>query len=227
MLALTFDDGPDDIWTPRLLDALAHAGAHATFFVLGEQVERHPAVVRRSVAAGHAVELHGHAHLRHTDHDAATVDADVRRALAALARAGVPRPTRWRVPWGRPAAFTPGLAAKHGLVLTGWDVDTHDWRGDPPEAMLAACRDGLRPGAVVLAHDGIGPGARRTGAAHTVALVGPLVEAARAAGLQARALDRDWPPVPAGNPDLPLPFGAEPDARGDAGAVAAVGERIT
>ena len=63
--ALTFDDGPDPVWTPAVLDALAHAGARATFFVLGEAAARHPDVVRRTLAEGHAVELHGHAHLRH------------------------------------------------------------------------------------------------------------------------------------------------------------------
>ena len=66
--SLTFDDGPDPVWTPAVLDALARAGARATFFVLGEAAERHPGLVHRVLAEGHAVEVHGHAHLRHPEH---------------------------------------------------------------------------------------------------------------------------------------------------------------
>ena len=85
-------------------------------------------------------------------------------------------------------------------------MDTHDWRGDDAAAMLAAVAPALAPGAVVLAHDGLGPGALRTGCAETVALVGPLVRRDRAAGLSPVPLDAAWRhDVPPGNPEL-APF---------------------
>jgi peptidoglycan/xylan/chitin deacetylase (PgdA/CDA1 family) len=208
MVALTFDDGPDPQWTPAVLDALAAAGARATFFVLGERVRAHPGLVRRTLAEGHVVEVHGDEHLSHPDAGEAAVRTDLTAALAALAQVGV-EPRRWRIPWGRLAPFTPAVAAQAGLALTGWTVDTHDWRGDDAASMLAACAPALAPGTVVLAHDGLGPGALRTGCAETAALVGPLTTAIRAAGLSPVPLDAAWRhAVPPGNPELaPFPPG--------------------
>ena len=117
---------------------------------------------------------------------------------STLARVGV-RPSRWRIPWGHLADFTPELAAERELRLVGWTADTHDWRGDSPEQMLSATR--LARGGIVLAHDGIGPGARRATAQATAELIAPLVQRARENGLEPGPLAREWPvPVPLGIP---------------------------
>jgi len=182
-LALTFDDGPDPRWTPAVLDALRAAGARATFFVLGEHVRRHPDLVRRTVGEGHDVEVHADRHVRHTELTAAEGAADLDRALETLAGLGV-RARHWRTPWGVETAWTRRVAAGRGLDCVGWTADTHDWRGDPAGSMLAAVLPDLGEGAIVLAHDGLGPGALRDGCEETVALVGPLVAAAREQGLE-------------------------------------------
>ena len=88
-------------------------------------------------------------------------------ALTTLADLGV-TPHRWRTPWGAQAPWTEEIAAAHDLELCGWDVDTHDWRGDAAEAMLAAVGPELHAGAGVVRHDGLGPGARRQGCEETV-----------------------------------------------------------
>jgi hypothetical protein len=75
------------------------------------------------------------------------------------------------------------VAARHRLTLVHWTIDTHDWRGDPAHAMLARAREQLAAGAVVLMHDGLGPGALRSGCQNTVELLAPLIAAARALGL--------------------------------------------
>jgi len=196
--SLTFDDGPDPVWTPAVLDALSRAGARATFFVLGEAAERHPGLVHRALAEGHAVEPHGHAHLRHPEHPAADVARDLERALGVLRGLGA-RPRLWRVPWGDLAEHTAAQAEAHGLELAGWTADTHDWRGDGAAAMLAAVEPQLAEGAIVLAHDGLGPGALRDGCEQTVAVIEPLVAAARARGLEPGPISG---PMPAGNPEL-------------------------
>jgi peptidoglycan-N-acetylglucosamine deacetylase len=193
-IALTFDDGPDPRGTPAVLEALAAAGVRATFFVLGERAEREPELLARVLAEGHAVELHGHAHLRHTEHPREAVEADLRRALETL---GHLRLTRWRLPWGALAPYSRALAAEHGLRLVGWTADTHDWRGDGAELMLDALA--LEPGAVVLMHDGVGPGARRGDCAQTARLIDPLVRRIRARGLEPGEVPRD---APVGNPDF-------------------------
>ena len=186
-LALTFDDGPDPDWTPRVLDALAEADARATFFVLTPRAAAHPRLVARMLDEGHAIGVHAHEHVRHTDLDAQAGAADLGRALRILDDLGAD-PVLWRTPWGVEAAWTAGLARARGLRLVHWTADTHDWRGDEAAAMLDAIRDDVRAGAVVLAHDGLGPGARRDDCAQTVALIGPLVALGRERGLAPEAL---------------------------------------
>jgi peptidoglycan-N-acetylglucosamine deacetylase len=164
---LTFDDGPDPVWTPAVLAALSGSALHAIFFVIAPRAAAHPELVAAIRARGHAVELHCAEHVRHTDADRATIEEDTRRAIATLAGLGI-RPRRWRTPWGVQAPWTEEIAAEHALELYGWDVDSHDWRGDGAERMLAAVGPELREGAVVLLHDGLGPGARRRGCEETV-----------------------------------------------------------
>jgi peptidoglycan/xylan/chitin deacetylase (PgdA/CDA1 family) len=164
---LTFDDGPDPVWTPAVLAALSGSPLHATFFVIAPRAAAHPQLVAAICAAGHAVELHCYEHVRHTEVDRAAVEDDTRRALETLAGLGV-HPRRWRTPFGVHAPWTREIAAAHDLELCGWDVDTHDWRGDGAEQMLAAVGPELHEGAVVLLHDGLGPGALRPGCEETV-----------------------------------------------------------
>jgi chitooligosaccharide deacetylase len=183
VVALTFDDGPDPAGTPAILAALARARARATFFVLAGRAAAQPELVAAIRAAGHAVELHGYEHLRHTDCSRERIARDTERALTTLAGLGV-APRRWRTPWGVCAAWTDALAERHGLELVHWDVDPEDWAGPTAEQMLARIAGDLRPGAVVLLHDGCGPGALRTTCAETVALVEPLVAAVRARGME-------------------------------------------
>jgi len=182
-VALTFDDGPDPVWTSRVLAALEAARARATFFLIAPRAVAHPEVVEELLAAGHGVELHCHRHLRHSETSRSEIERDTDAALAALGCLGI-RPQRWRVPWGMHAPWTLEVAAARGLELEGWSIDTHDWRGDSAADMLAAAHSQLAPGAVVLMHDGLGPGARRAGCEETVALVPALAEAIRERGLE-------------------------------------------
>lgn len=186
-LAMTFDDGPDPATTPRLLDQLGRAGATATFFPIAPRAQRHPDLVRRMLAEGHTVGLHCDEHVRHSDRDRDWLEADTARAVRRLAALGVDA-ALWRTPWGDTAAWTGAVAAGHGLRLVGWTIDTHDWRGDSAADMLASTRGGLVPDAIVLAHDGIGPGARRAGAAETLAYVDLVIEYARERGLELTAI---------------------------------------
>lgn len=186
-LALTFDDGPDERGTPAILDALRDVGATASFFVVAPRVRSRLELVRRIVDDGHAIGLHCDAHVRHGDRDRVALVADTERALATLRRAHV-APTLWRTPWGATAPFTAGVARAHGLRLVGWDVDTHDWRGDTAQSMFATTRHRLTSGAIVLAHDGIGPGARREDCRETAGYVRLAASHAAERGLAMRAL---------------------------------------
>jgi peptidoglycan/xylan/chitin deacetylase (PgdA/CDA1 family) len=179
---LTFDDGPDREWTPRLLEVLAAWGARASFFPIASRAAACPDLMARMRADGHEIGLHCDQHRRHSTRTEAWLAADTESALKRLASVGV-APIRWRTPWGDIAPFTHAVAQTHGLTITGWTVDTHDWRGDSAATMFATTRDHLTNSAIVLAHDGIGPGAQRGDARETIAYVLRVAEFARDAGL--------------------------------------------
>ena len=186
-LSLTFDDGPDPVWTPQLLKVLHAADARATFFPISGRVERHPKLIERMLGEGHEVGLHCDEHVRHSTRGVGWLRRDTKRALTALARVGV-RPRLWRTPWGDVAPWSEHVAAEHGLRLVGWTADTHDWRGDRAQNMYASLRDRLDNGAVILAHDGIGPGARRTGISETIEFVRLVIAHAKRSGIRLEAL---------------------------------------
>jgi peptidoglycan-N-acetylglucosamine deacetylase len=190
LCTFTFDDGPSLDWTPRVLAELDRCGARATFFVIGERLDCAPEPARAALAAGHDVELHCDRHIRHSELTNRELADDTEAGLLAFVRAGLPRPKRWRPPWGVRTPATDRVAAQHELELVHWTVDTHDWRGDASTEMLAAVDGGIEPGAVVLMHDGLGPGARRPGASGTVELIAPLCAIARGRDLQIVSLSQ-------------------------------------
>jgi peptidoglycan/xylan/chitin deacetylase (PgdA/CDA1 family) len=159
-VALTFDDGPDPVWTSKLLDLLQTLHARATFFPIASRAVAHPAIIERMLAEEHAVGLHCDQHVRHSERDAAWLEHDTDLALERLASVGV-TPRLWRTPWGDTAPWSSQIARGRELRLVGWTADTHDWRGDSAPEMFEATRPALADGAIVLAHDGLGPGARR------------------------------------------------------------------
>ena len=171
---LTFDDGPDPVWTLQVLDALRRAGVHATFFVIAPLALEHPRIISAMLEEGHRVEFHCTEHVRHTHRSRRAVEADTRDGLETLRRLGV-NPRFWRPPWGVLAPWTEEVAEDFGLRLAPWSADTRDWRGDPAHQMLRRIEPLLGPGSTVLMHDALGPGALRTGCEETVALVEPLV----------------------------------------------------
>ena len=193
-VALTFDDGPDPVWTPRVLDALHRVEARATFFAIAPLALKHPSVVSAILEAGHAIEFHCTEHVRHTHLSRREVEADTREGLRALQRLGV-EPRFWRPPWGVLAPWTEELAEDFGLRLAPWSVDTREWRGDQAREMLHRVEPLLGPGEVVLMHDRLGPGALRTGCEETVSLVEPLVARLRSMGCEPAPLTP--PGVPA------------------------------
>ena len=126
-LALTFDDGPAPDGTPAVLQALAAAGLTATFYVVGEQVERHPEVLAEIVAGGHPVGLHGYRHVPHALMTPRAVLADLERGLAVVEDAtGLPVASL-RAPYGAASLATLRFAASQGLEVAGWSRWGRDW----------------------------------------------------------------------------------------------------
>jgi peptidoglycan/xylan/chitin deacetylase (PgdA/CDA1 family) len=184
-VALTYDDGPDPLWTARLLDELRDSGARATFFVITPRAVTNRDLIEEMLAAGHEVALHCYRHVRHAEQSEGELAAEVATGIRQLRSLGV-YPRAWRAPWGSETEATRRLAGRHCLRLWGWNLDSHDWRGDSAARMYGAveAQGGLRDGDVMLMHDGFGPGARRTDCEQTVELTLLLLAEAERLGLE-------------------------------------------
>ncbi|MFF0249364.1 polysaccharide deacetylase family protein [Streptosporangium sandarakinum] len=183
-VALTFDDGPDPRSTPRFLDELARLGCRATFFVLGEMLERHPALGRRVVADGHEIAVHGWHHGNALAAAPGRTAAEIGAAARLVADVTGVRPAWYRPPYGVLSAEALVAARVLGLRPVLWTAWGRDWtRSATPSSVLAALAPGLRGGATLLLHDSdhtSAPGSWRSG----LGALPELVARCRSAGLR-------------------------------------------
>jgi peptidoglycan/xylan/chitin deacetylase (PgdA/CDA1 family) len=187
-VALTFDDGPHPEGTPAVLETLAAAGAHATFFVIGEQVQRRPELVTRILAEGHAVALHGYVHRLQLRLTAAAVFDDIRRGAAVLQDATGLAPAWHRPPYGIYSPAGLRAAREAGLSPLLWSRWGKDWRKfTTPGRIVRRATRGVIGGDVILLHDADFYSARHSHR-RTVAALGPLLSE-----LQRRKLDTVLP----------------------------------
>jgi peptidoglycan-N-acetylglucosamine deacetylase len=152
-VALTFDDGPS-AWTVTLLDVLAEHDAHATFFVLGCNIDGREDTLRRMTAAGHELAVHGWSHKRVEDMTEGALLAQLEMTSLKIEKVASVVPRWWRPPWGRAAPAAAEVAARVNLAWCGVTLDGFDVsRGE--DAIVHSVISGLTPGAVVGLHDGI------------------------------------------------------------------------
>ncbi|MEO8551415.1 MAG: polysaccharide deacetylase family protein [Kofleriaceae bacterium] len=192
-VALTFDDGPDPVFTPQILDVLAAHGAHATFFVLGSRAAQYPEVIRRILAEGHALGTHTQSHpiAFHFSLPAA-VAREIEAGVASVeAVAPATRLTLFRPPQGlRTPLF--GSAWKRfsraGFVCVTWSVKALDSFATTADKIVARVTPRLEAGAIIAMHDGtgLGGGLDRT---PTIAALDRLLTLCEARGLRCVALD--------------------------------------
>jgi peptidoglycan-N-acetylglucosamine deacetylase len=183
-VALTFDDGPHPRGTPATLEALQAAGVRATFFIVGEQVERHPAVAAEVVAAGHDVGVHCHRHRNLLRLAPGQVRDDLLRAEAAIVAATGSAPRLYRPPYG--VLTTPALvhARRHRWAPLLWTRWGRDWRARATATTIAdEASAGVIGGDVVLLHDADHYSASGSWE-RTVAALPRVVDAIRRAGLE-------------------------------------------
>ncbi|WP_417554618.1 polysaccharide deacetylase family protein [Microbacterium sp.] len=152
-VVLTLDDGPDPEWTPRILDLLADRGATATFFVLLTRTRQYPELLRRIVAEGHEVALHGADHRRLTSYSGTAAEKMLRDSRAELEQYTGARVRWYRPPYGALSMVVWLAARRAGLTPVLWTTSVLDGRDAPhAQRLMRATRD-IRPGAIILAHD--------------------------------------------------------------------------
>lgn len=187
-VALTFDDGPHPEITPRLLDLLAAQGAHATFFVVGREAEKHPALIRRIASEGHALGHHSWTHSEPAQTSTATLLQEVARCRALLTDLTGAPSDRFRPPKGQLTAGKLVALLRAGQRVVLWSDDPKDY-AMPDAAPLVAWANAatFTGGAVVLLHDVH---------AHCLGAVPALVARVRAARQRLVTLDA-WLPAAA------------------------------
>ncbi|MFI7063486.1 polysaccharide deacetylase family protein [Kribbella sp. NPDC050124] len=167
-VVLTFDDGPDPVYTPKILDILAQYDAKATFFEVGRNVVKHPALTKRIHDGGHSVQNHtwSHADLRHLSAGAFRKQvADTDRAIRTQTGQV---PGCLRPPYGGISAQVTQRAKVLDKQLIVWTVDSRDWTKPGTAAIVKRVLTGVHSGSVVLMHDGGGNRAQTVAALPTI-----------------------------------------------------------
>jgi peptidoglycan-N-acetylglucosamine deacetylase len=183
-VALTFDDGPDPVWTPKILDALKAGGAHAAFFLIGESAKDHPELVRRILDEGHLIGNHSTTHPDLSRVSPLRLELELNVTERLLEWVSGERPRLFRPPFHSDQALDEegnaqviAHASRMGFLTLGVDIDPEDFALRDPQQIAARTLSQAKNGSVVLLHDGGGDRAA------TVAAL-PLI----LGGLQAQGL---------------------------------------
>ena len=185
-VALTFDDGPDETHTPRLLEILARAGVRATFFVVGRRVEQSPSLVRAIIEEGHSIGSHSQTHPEPWRTPLRAVLLDYDEGRRTLERVVGQKVGLFRPPYGWVTARSALGLLRRRLQPWTWSLDPEDWHPRATAASIAEVAEAMRGGDVVLLHDGVeGPiSPDALDRSQTLAAVPMLLEQARARGLE-------------------------------------------
>ncbi|HSC69039.1 MAG TPA: polysaccharide deacetylase family protein [Cellvibrio sp.] len=153
-VCLTFDDGPDPVHTPKILDVLAEHDVRATFFVLGVAAEQHPHLVARMLKEGHAVGNHTYSHRHPWMMSSRDAKQEVARATAIIKRITGNSPLWFRPPFGRLREAMLKQAHQEQMTTVLWSRSIIDWGALGTEAGISQRLDRIKPGDIVLMHDG-------------------------------------------------------------------------
>ncbi len=174
-VALTFDDGPDSVWTPPKLALLDQYGARASFFAVGQLVEQSPDLVAQIVAAGSEVANHSYSHPYLTGLGQPEIYVELDRTKQSILSAGGEFVPLFRAPYGDYDGRVLQAGADDGYLWhVLWDVDPRDWERPPPDIIAARVASAATEGSIVLLHDWV---------PETVDVLGAILDALRSRGL--------------------------------------------
>ena len=186
-VALTFDDGPDKD-TEELLDVLGDLNVNATFFMIGSQVERHPAIARRVAELGHEIGNHSYSHPIFVSRSATETRKQLERAQQIIAETTDIRPRLARPPYGVRTRAYFSAARNLNLQTVQWSDTGFDWKDHDAERIARDAIQHARAGSIILLHDGDSAG--KSDRKRTIAGIPLIVGALKARGLEIAPLSQ-------------------------------------
>lgn len=153
VVALTFDDGPDPLYTPGILDILQEYSVPATFFMVGRHVERYPDIVRRIVAEGHSVGNHTWSHRSLVPLSVDHTRLEIMKAHAAIEAVTGEPPRLFRPPRGVYSSFARELLREQEYTMVLWNVTSQDWAELPARTIAGNVLSNVGAGSIILFHD--------------------------------------------------------------------------
>lgn len=183
-VALTFDDGPDPRFTPKILDELQKLNVKATFFVLGKFAEQHPEIIRRMANEGHEIGTHGYSHTKFTKLKPSAIESELLRWQQIVHPLVQGKEITWlRTPHGWKHSWVRKISNKLGYKLAGWTTGVWDTDCPGTNLIVEKATAHTKPGDILLLHDGDGSG-RNEDRTQTVESVAPIVQSIRSKGLE-------------------------------------------
>lgn len=153
-VALTFDDGPSPIYTPKIMALLKQYGAHGTFFVMGNKVEHYPWLVQAELKGGNEVGNHSFSHRRLTQEDQISREQELERTALDLNLLGCPQESRlFRPPYSAYDDRLKTYLAHTHRRLVLWSLDSGDWKGLAAPAIIKNVLSRVKNGAIIIFHD--------------------------------------------------------------------------
>ena len=173
VIALTFDDGPNEPATGLILDALKRHQVKATFFLIGANVERYPETARRIKAEGHLIGNHTARHSMFDQSTASAIARDIADGQRTIEKVTGVTCLWFRPPYGINGPGMEEACRAQGLAIAGWSADANDWNPHPVEELVAGIVSQATPGDIILLHDGweTRPGADRQNTVEAVPLI--------------------------------------------------------
>lgn len=156
-IALTFDDGPHPRYTAQILKILYDNDAAATFFVVGENAERYPELVRAEFDLGFEIGNHTYSHLRTNEKSAGALYEEINKADDIICQITGQKPSLFRPPEGKHNNKTDEIIKKAGKKTVLWTIDTRDWAHTDKNKIIDNIKNNVKNGSVILFHDYITP----------------------------------------------------------------------
>ncbi|EIT85986.1 polysaccharide deacetylase [Fictibacillus macauensis ZFHKF-1] len=187
-IALTFDDGPDPIYTEQLLDLLKEYDAKATFFVVGERAQRYPVLLQRMIKEGHSIGIHHYHHSNSWFLTPWKLRQEIEQCAKVITEATGKKPVYYRPPFGRFNMTSMHVAKEYHIVM--WSSIHQDWKvSQGKERLYASLSNDLAPGTIYLLHDnGDNPGADQEAPAVMLEALRPFLAHATEQGYRCTSL---------------------------------------